>query len=121
VAFHQGDLFAALGPEFKGAFDLVVVNPPYIDPAARETLAPEVRDHEPREALFADEHGLAVIKNILAGAGEWLKPGGWLGLEFGTEQAAEVKILAAAAGIFGNLEIRPDDAHIPRFLFAQKR
>src|SRR5688572_6805925 len=49
VEFLLGD---GLDP-FAGSFDLLVSNPPYVDPSQRDTLAPEVREHEPAEALFA--------------------------------------------------------------------
>jgi release factor glutamine methyltransferase len=49
VEFHLGDALAPLCEPF----DLLVSNPPYVDPDSRAELAPEVREHEPPEALFA--------------------------------------------------------------------
>jgi release factor glutamine methyltransferase len=121
VAFHQGDLFTALPGELKNSFDLLVTNPPYIDRATRDSLQPEVREHEPAQALFADDGGLSIIKRILAGAAEWLKPGAWVGLEFGLDQATAVKDLAEKAGAFEAIEILPDHRKVPRFLTAKKK
>jgi release factor glutamine methyltransferase len=121
VAFAPGDLFGALKPEQKGAFDVIVSNPPYIDPAQRDTLQPEVRDHEPAQALFADEGGLAIIKRIIAGSPEWLKGGGWLGIEMGMGQADAAQKLIEATGSFEAIEVRSDNAKIPRFLIAQRK
>ena len=46
-----------------GPFDLVVSNPPYVEPEEIDTLEPEVRDWEPREALVG--HG---VTEAIAGA-----------------------------------------------------
>jgi len=121
VAFRQGDLFGALRTEEKASFDLVVANPPYVDPAAAGTLAPEVREHEPREALYAAEGGLAVVEAILAGIGAWLRPGGWLAMELGLGQAEQVRQLAQASGVFQSVGIGEDGAKLPRYLHAQAR
>jgi len=119
VEFFEGDLFAALKPEQHGSFDLVVANPPYIDPATKDTLMAEVREHEPAQALFAADAGLAISKRILAEAPQWLKAGGWLGLEFGVDQAAALESAARAAG-FAQVEIKIDHARRPRFVLARK-
>jgi release factor glutamine methyltransferase len=60
-----------------GDFDLVVSNPPYVDPAEIEALEPEVQRWEPR-AAFA---GNGVVEAVAAAACECLRPGGWLVLE----------------------------------------
>ena len=121
VAFHAGDLFAALPPEHKGSFDLIVSNPPYVNPADKPTLAPEVLNHEPAQALFADEAGLAVLRRIVNEAAEWLRPGGWLGLEFGVDQAEILKEIAADKGLYDSAEIKLDHARRPRMFVARKR
>ncbi len=82
VELVEGELFAGVA----GPFDLVVSNPPYIDPADLDTLDPEVREHEPREALV--ETG--VSEAIAAGAPEVLVAGGALALEVADGKAAEV-------------------------------
>jgi release factor glutamine methyltransferase len=82
VELVQGDLFAGL----TGPFDLVVSNPPYVEPAEIDALDSEVRDHEPREALV--EAG--VTEAITAGAPEVLVAGGALALEVADGNAAEV-------------------------------
>src|SRR6185295_11455318 len=51
VEFIEGD--GARAARDRGPFDLVLSNPPYIAFEDRESLAPEVRDHEPALALFA--------------------------------------------------------------------
>ncbi|HYF50247.1 MAG TPA: peptide chain release factor N(5)-glutamine methyltransferase [Planctomycetota bacterium] len=118
VEFTQGDLFEALLREHAGGFDLITANPPYIDPATKDSLMPEVREHEPAGALFANEAGLAVAKRILNAAAVWLRPGGWLGLEFGVNQAEALEA-AAKAGGFAHVEIKFDAAKRPRFVLAR--
>jgi release factor glutamine methyltransferase len=85
VELVQGDLFAGL----TGPFDLVVSNPPYVDPDVLATLEPEVRDYEPREALIAN----GVTEAITAGGPEVLVAGGALALEVADGKAAEVAAL----------------------------
>ena len=120
VTFAAGDLFAALPPELKGAIDVLVANPPYIDPADRATLQPEVRDHEPATALFAGDKGLEIIHKIIAGASEWLKPGGVLGIEFGFGQDAVIRDAASAIKTMESIEIGSDASKKNRFLYAKR-
>ena len=63
VLFAASDAFEAV----RGQFDLIVSNPPYIPAAAYETLATEVRDHEPRGALTPGPRGTELIERILGG------------------------------------------------------
>ena len=59
---RRHDLFAGL-PD--GPWELVVSNPPYVDPDERASLAPEVRDWEPAAALFGREATEAVARGAL--------------------------------------------------------
>ena len=79
VELVQGDVFAGLA----GPFHLVVSNPPYVGADEIESLAPEVRDHEPRVALVASH----LTKEVARGGRDVLAPGGWLVLECGDGQA----------------------------------
>jgi len=94
-------------------FDLVVSNPPYVDPAAAPELSPEVVNHEPALALFADAGGRAVIRRLLEACGAGLAPGARLFLEVGHDQAAAITELAAASGLQSEGVTR-DYAGIPR-------
>jgi release factor glutamine methyltransferase len=67
-------------------FDLVVSNPPYIDPAERSRLSPEVVDFEPAEALFAPDSGRAFLERLLDAALE-SRPGTPLLVEIGYDQS----------------------------------
>jgi release factor glutamine methyltransferase len=91
IRFHTGDGFAALPT--GAAFDLIVSNPPYISNAEIETLAPEVRDHDPRVALNGGEDGLNFYRYLSAEAGRYLRPEGRIMLEFGDGQAERIRDL----------------------------
>ena len=97
-------------------FDLVFSNPPYIPTAEIESLAPEVRNHEPRAALDGGPDGLDAYRALAGLLPVILKPGGHqLGglalLEIGMGQAQAMEPL------FRGLEltrIAPDLAGLPR-------
>ena len=85
--FFVSNWFSAFEAE---SFTLIVSNPPYIDATDQHLSQGDVR-FEPLSALVADDHGLADIKMIVAQAGKHLDAGGWLLLEHGWQQAAEVR------------------------------
>jgi release factor glutamine methyltransferase len=86
-----------------GAFDLVVSNPPYVLPEEIETLEPEVRDWEPREALV----GVGVPEALAERSRELLVPGGWLAVELGEGQQSAYAVLLGDLG-FETVTITPD-------------
>ena len=96
--FRCGDLFDAVKPGER--FDIIVSNPPYIQSGTIETLAPEVKDHEPRMALDGGEDGLSFYRKIIPGAAQFLVTGGLLYLEIGYDQAKEVTALMKEAGYY---------------------
>ena len=91
VRFRQGDLLAAV-PDPVG---LVVSNPPYVDPADEPSLQRELA-FEPREALFADDRGLALATALLRQAHARQAPG--CVLEIGAGQGEPLRVRAEAAG-----------------------
>jgi release factor glutamine methyltransferase len=95
AAFVACDLGAALG----GSFDLIVANPPYIASGDIATLAPEVRDYDPRAALDGGRDGLDCYRAIAATIPPLLKPAGALVVELGAGQAAAVGALFSQAGL----------------------
>jgi release factor glutamine methyltransferase len=80
-----------------GQFDLILCNPPYI--GTGEELGPEVRAHEPAEALFAGADGLDDYRRIVPGLPRLLAPGGIAVLEIGWTQGESVSALVRAAGL----------------------
>ena len=99
VELLRGDLLRGL----SGPFDLVVSNPPYVRPEEYESLQPEIRLWEPREALV----GLGVGEAIARDARSVLRPGGRLVLECGDGQAAELAAELVALG-YEHVHATPD-------------
>jgi release factor glutamine methyltransferase len=111
VAFHAGDLFAAL-PKMR-PYALVTANPPYIREGDWGSLPPDVREHEPRLALVAGPEGVEVHVRIAREAPRWLAPGGSLLVEVGVGQASTVAALFRDAG-FAQVAAHRDLAGIER-------
>ena len=118
VDFRLGESWTALAPDER--FDIIVSNPPYVAEADRASLAPEVRDWEPATALFAENHGLAVIEEIVTGAAPHLAPGGLLALEVGLEQASRVAGMAAECGHYKPARIVLDLTGRERVVLAER-
>lgn len=97
VRLVEGDWFAALPEELRGAVDVVVSNPPYV--AAGDVLPDEVARWEPHEALVPGPTGLEAIEVIVADAPGWLAPGGVLVLEIGETQSVAVVSMVEEAGL----------------------
>jgi release factor glutamine methyltransferase len=115
VVFHQGDL---LEPVAGLEAHLVVSNPPYVDPAERDTLAPEVREHEPALALFPGGDRLCVYRRLVPAAVAVLGPGGALAVEISPAIPAAVAGLFRAAGL-PEPSVHADLAGRPRVISAR--
>lgn len=112
IPLIQTDLCEALP---TASFDVVVTNPPYIPDGHRETLAPEVREHEPSLALFAGTDGLEIYRRLIPEAERVLRPDGLLAMEFGFGQAEAISEMLRG---WRNVSILPDLAGIPRVALA---
>jgi release factor glutamine methyltransferase len=109
VRFFCGDWFGALSGE---TFDLIVSNPPYVAAGDPHLDIGDVR-FEPQRALVGGADGLDGIRAIVAKAQAHLRPGAWLLIEHGYDQAEACRALLQAEGY---LEVQswPDLAGIPR-------
>ena len=107
VRFAQGAWLAAVPGE---RFDVIASNPPYIAEGDHHLVA---LSHEPLTALTAGPDGLDDIRQIVAQAPGALRPGGWLLLEHGHDQAAAVRELLGTQG-FEEVCSRTDLAGIER-------
>jgi release factor glutamine methyltransferase len=103
-----------LAKDAEGAFDLVVSNPPYVRADELAGLQPEVRDHEPREALV----GSGVTEAVARRARALLRPGGRLVLEVGDGQAPRVAALLRSLA-FDEIAVTPDLAGVDRVVDAR--
>lgn len=101
-------------------FDVIVSNPPYIPSDNISSLAPEVRDHEPRLALDGGEQGMLFIKEIIKEAPEYLNAGGWMLLEMGPEQTALAMALMDKNDDYVEKRLIKDYSGHDRVVMAQK-
>lgn len=106
-------------PDLVGAVDIVVANPPYIPLDAWESVAPEVRDHDPALALWGGDDGLDVVRGVVACAARLVRPGGVVGIEHADAQGTAVPDLLTAAGWWTHVRDHPDLAGRPRFTTAR--
>lgn len=114
VSFVAGSWFEPL----TGVFDLIVSNPPYIDPDDQHLQQGDVR-FEPRSALVAEDAGLADIRQIATQARAYLTAAGWLVFEHGYDQGAAVRDLLVQLG-YQQVETRRDYAGQERITLGQK-
>ncbi|QDT37208.1 peptide chain release factor N(5)-glutamine methyltransferase [Stratiformator vulcanicus] len=93
VQFCEGDLFEAVPSDAK--FHVIATNPPYVADTEWESLSPDIRLHEPNQALLSGADGLDHIRKIVGHAAHHLAPGGMLIIELSPEQARTVCDLLA--------------------------
>lgn len=99
-------------PRAAAPFDAIVSNPPYVADGDPHLRSGDVR-FEPAAALLGGPDGLAALRAIVAGAARWLRPGGWIVVEHGHDQAHALRVLLAGAGFEALASLR-DLAGIPR-------
>lgn len=97
VRLTVGDWYEALPEDMRGRLSLIVSNPPYI--AQGEELPSSVEDYEPALALRSGPTGLEATEAILAGALEWLAPGGVVVIELHEDRGEKARALAEEAGL----------------------
>lgn len=124
-----GDLFDPLVPQLDmeepalskaEGFDLIVCNPPYVSDAEYDNLDKNVKDYEPKLALYAGSDGLDIYRRIIEKADDFLKPDAALMLEIGYAQGQAVKELLEQTGIFEEIRIEKDSTDNDRIALAKK-
>ena len=110
IDFRPGSWYQAVPA--SADFDLILSNPPYIQEGDEHLSQGDLR-HEPRGALTDGADGLSAILEIVQGAVDYLKPGGWLWVEHGYNQAEQVRSIFNQQGFMG-IESKTDLAGIPR-------
>lgn len=117
----RATLFQGSWADWSGwaEYDLIVSNPPYIERGVIPTLAPEVRDHDPMEALDGGPDGLDAYREIITLGAAHMKSGASLVLEIGYDQRESVSALLDAQGFTG-LTHRKDLGGNDRGIAAQK-
>jgi release factor glutamine methyltransferase len=109
VRFHQSDLLSSF--EARPQFDFVVCNPPYVGTAEPEKVQRQVREFEPKIAVFSGQTGLEIYPRLIAQSREVLHPGGWLVMEIG--YSIEGQVCSLLDG-WPEVRVVPDLQGIPR-------
>ena len=113
VRFLRSNLLESMQP----SFDLIVANLPYVSTEDRQNLSREVL-HDPEVALFAGARGDELMRQLIAQAPSWLRPGGMLAMEIGIGQS-ETLVAALAAKNYRDIWTEKDYSGVIRFLFAR--
>ena len=119
VQVQEGDVFAFQAQLAPESLDLIVSNPPYLTAEEMRHLQPEVAK-EPAMALDGGEDGGVFYRHIAAAYGEKLKKGGWMVLEIGCAQQAQLREILAACGWTARVECRRDYGGNDRVILAQR-
>jgi release factor glutamine methyltransferase len=117
VTLASGSWFDALPRDLAGHIDVLVSNPPYVEPDAE--LDDVVKNWEPHLALFAPDNGFAFVAHLIDEAPRWLRPGGTLVLEMGESHTARAARQAQAVGLV-DVETIVDLAGRPRGITARR-
>jgi release factor glutamine methyltransferase len=113
VRFLRSNLLESIQPEF----DLIVANLPYVSTEDRQNLSREVL-HDPETALFAGARGDELMRQLIAQAPPWLRPGGTLAMEIGVGQS-EALVAALTEKNYRDISTEKDYSGVIRFLFAR--
>jgi release factor glutamine methyltransferase len=100
-------------------FDLIISNPPYVSLRDAESLPIEVREHEPRTALYGGEEGYELYGALIPQAAQHLKLGGLLVLELGYNSLPAVEPLLDRSD-WASVSVTKDLAGIPRVISAER-
>lgn len=114
ILFRHSDLLGIYAGE---QFDFVVCNPPYVGESEADKVQKQVREFEPRMAVFCGHEGLDIYKRLIPEAHAVLKPGGWLVMEIGFSTEEKVKALLQD---WQEVQTTPDLQGIPRVIAARK-
>jgi release factor glutamine methyltransferase len=118
VKLFQGDLLDGL-PKGSDRVHIIVSNPPYIGNNEIETVDENVKNHEPKVALFSGEHGTEIIERLIAQGPEYLVPGGYLIFETSPIVMEKCVNLVKANGAFSDVKVVKDYGDLERLVVAQ--
>lgn len=119
ATLRRADALTDLPERFPERFDLLVSNPPYVPEPDRAAMHPNVRDHEPPEALFVpDDDPLRFYRAIARAGRRMLAPGGRLYFEI-YHRAGDALVRMLSDEGYGALRLRDDMNGKPRMLCAR--
>ncbi|MFI0470445.1 MULTISPECIES: peptide chain release factor N(5)-glutamine methyltransferase [Saccharopolyspora] len=104
--------------ELEGLVDLVLCNPPYVPEGT--PVPPEVRNHDPHEAVFGGRDGLDVVRHVIGCAARLLRPGGGVAIEHDDTHGGSVPALLRARRVLEDVQEHTDLAGRPRFATARR-
>ncbi|HEV3042023.1 MAG TPA: peptide chain release factor N(5)-glutamine methyltransferase [Candidatus Angelobacter sp.] len=114
VVFRHSDLLTAYS---DGQFDFVFSNPPYVGESEADKVQRQVREFEPKIAVFSGQKGMDIYDRLIPQAGTALKPDGWLVVEIGYSTEEQVKQRLAN---WPEIQTKTDLQGIPRVIAARK-
>ena len=114
VLFRKSDLLSVYAGEH---FDFVISNPPYVGECDADKVQKQVREFEPKVAVFSGREGMEIYQRLVPQAHEHLRPGGWLVAEIGYSEENNVRNLLAG---WADIQVTPDLQGIPRVVAARK-
>jgi release factor glutamine methyltransferase len=97
IRLVESDMFKSFGAEYRGRFDIIVSNPPYVSGKDYAGLDAWVLA-EPRIALYGGTEGMDHLETIADESGKFLKRGGLLAVEVGYDQSEKVKDKLSSCG-----------------------
>ena len=119
VELIESDLLAAVSADRR--YDIIASNPPYVRADEMDNLPPDVRDHEPRQALLAGPTGTELIERLTDQAAERLVSGGWLLLEISPTIVDAAEAIIEKDDRLDRHGTIKDLAGLPRVIQAQRR
>ncbi len=115
IEFLQHDVREEIPRPWKGVFDLVVANPPYIRSQEYDLLDEEIKRYEPKEALWGGDDGMEYYRLLSQKLPPLLRSGGHIFLEIGADMGEAVKKIFNQ-NYFHDIQIIPDLAGKDRIL-----
>jgi release factor glutamine methyltransferase len=114
ILFRKSDLLSVYGEE---KFDFIISNPPYVGESEADKVQKQVRDFEPRIAVFSGREGMEIYKRLIPQAHEALRPGGWFVTEIGYSEEEKVRNFLSG---WTEIQTTADLQGIPRVVAARK-
>jgi len=115
VLFRKSDLLTVYD---GGKFDFVISNPPYVGEADADKVQKQVREFEPKIAVFSGGEGMDIYRRLIPQARVALRPGGWFVTEIGYSEEARVRELFTAG--WTDVQVTADLQGIPRVIAAKR-
>jgi release factor glutamine methyltransferase len=114
VLFRKSDLLSIYAGQ---KFDFIISNPPYVGEADADKVQKQVREFEPKIAVFSGREGMEIYRRLIPQAHEALRPGGWFVAEIGYSEEEKVRELLQD---WKDVQVTADLQGIPRVIAARK-